>query len=128
MRTFTDEEKIRRYHLAALGLSSYTIRQLVKLVEFSVVDGAHEYRVVDIKRAIVERLQNQRLVARSRQGLEQALGLLEGKSNVVRVDFLKNVPLPEKLKIRNERIDELSVQEQVLQRETEAVLHQAVGQ
>ncbi|NEO84750.1 MAG: hypothetical protein F6J87_10920 [Spirulina sp. SIO3F2] len=131
VRAFADIEKLQRYQLRALGLSDYTIRQLVKSLAFSTNGQAHQYLVADLKQAIQYRLEHSNITPKTQATLQQAQRLLLGQSNVIQVDFLRNVPLDEKIRRLHYQNEQLFREEQELRRRTEAVLHearQAIGQ
>lgn len=117
---------LTKLHLRALGLSEYTIRQLVKDIagELTTVNLSY-YREADVKTAIQQRLDNPRIKPKSRQQLQYALNRLQGISNVVEVDFLRGRSPEERIAILREQLADLEIKEQQLNADTEQLLARA---
>ncbi|MCU0571069.1 MAG: NUDIX domain-containing protein [Oculatellaceae cyanobacterium Prado106] len=79
----TGRAKVTRLHLQAVGLSNYTIKQLVKELDaVSTHDRLKEYLASDLKAAIEKRLANPKVQAENQAQLQRVLTWLNGESNV----------------------------------------------
>jgi hypothetical protein len=88
------------------GLSGYIVRQLVKdLSSSSGKRSLRLYEVSDVISAIKVKLANSRTRSRTREKLQYVLSWLKGESNVIRVDFLKNLSLEERAETLKARIE-----------------------
>ncbi|MFQ3629297.1 MAG: hypothetical protein SNJ81_17190 [Cyanobacteriota bacterium] len=119
-------EKLTQLHLKAFGLSDYTIQQLVKeLSSVTLQSGLKGYDATAIANAIETRLKNPKIRTESRTKLQRVLAWLNGKSNVIPVDFLKGFPPEKRIEILYARLQELEAQEQELTEETSRLLTEA---
>jgi transcriptional regulator NrdR family protein len=92
--------------LGGCGLSDYMVRQIVKGLNFSSKKRSLRfYETSDIVSAIKIKLANSRTRSMTREKLQYVLSWLKGESNVVRVDFLKNLSLDERAKTLQVRIE-----------------------
>lgn len=81
------------------GLSDYMVRQIVKDLSFSRAKrGLRLYETSDIVSAIKIKLANSRTRSTTREKLQHVLSWLNGESNVIKVDFLRNLSLEERAK------------------------------
>jgi hypothetical protein len=88
------------------GLSDYMVRQIVKDLSFSRSKrGLRLYETSDVVLAIKIKLANSRTRLTTREKLQYVLSWLNAKSNVIRIDFLKNLSLEERAKILKSRIE-----------------------
>lgn len=88
------------------GLSSYMVRQIVKGLCFSSGKrGLRLYETSDIVSAIKIKLASSRTRSVTREKLQSLLSWLKGESNVIKVDFLKNLSLEERAKTLKARIE-----------------------
>jgi hypothetical protein len=88
------------------GLSNYMVRQIVKDLSFSrAKKGLRLYEASDIVSAIKIKLANSRTRSTTRKKLQRLLSWLNGESNVIKVDFLKNLSLEERAKTLKSRIE-----------------------
>jgi CRISPR/Cas system-associated endonuclease Cas3-HD len=88
------------------GLSDYLVRQIVKELDFSRrKSGLRLYATSDVVAAIERKLAKPRTLYTNREKLQDALAWLRGKSNVIKVDFLKNLALEERVEVLKSRIE-----------------------
>ncbi len=118
--------KLTKLHLRALGLSEYTVRQLVKdIPRESTTDNLSYYQEADVKAAIQQRLGNSRIKPQSRQQLKYVLNHLNGISNIIEVDFLRGRSPEERIAIVREQLAELETKEQQLNADNEQLIERA---
>lgn len=97
---------ITQSDLRERGLSDYMVRQIFKDLSFSRAKrGLRLYETSDVISAIKVKLANPRTRSATREKLQQVLSWLSGESNVIKVDFLKNVSLEERAKTLKSRIE-----------------------
>ena len=88
------------------GLSDYLVRQIVKSLDFSrKKNGLRLYANSDIVASIESKLAKLRTRRTTRKKLQYALAWLRGESNVIKVDFLKNLSLEERVETLKSRIE-----------------------
>lgn len=88
------------------GLSDYMVRQIVQELSFlRTKTGLRLYETSDIVSAIKMKLANSRTRSTTREKLQNVLSWLSGESNVIKVDFLKNLSLEERAKTLKSRIE-----------------------
>lgn len=88
------------------GFSDYMVRHIVKGLSFlRGKKGLRLYDASDIVSAIKIKLANLRTRSTTREKLQYALSWLTGESNVIKVDFLKNLSPGERAKILKARIE-----------------------
>jgi hypothetical protein len=88
------------------GLSSYLIGKVVKGLDFSSrKSGLRLYTNSDIIAAIEGKLAQPKTRSVTREKLRSALVWLRGESNVIKVDFLKNLSLEERVETLKSRIE-----------------------
>jgi hypothetical protein len=88
------------------GLSDYMVRQIVKNLSFSRAKrGLRLYETSDIVAAIKIKLANSGTRSTTREKLQRVLSWLNGESNVIKVDFLKNLSLEQQAKTLKSRIE-----------------------
>lgn len=89
------------------GLSDYMVRQIVKDLSFTskVKRGLRLYETSDVVSAIKIKLANSRTRSTTREKLQCVLSWLNGESNVIKVDSLKNLLLEERAKTLKSRIE-----------------------
>ncbi|QJB24603.1 hypothetical protein [Limnospira fusiformis] len=97
---------ITQSDLRGRGLSDYMVRQIVKDLSFSRAKrGLRLYEASDVISAVKIKLANPRTRSTTCEKLQQVLSWLEGESNVIKVDFLKNLSLKERAKTLKSRIE-----------------------
>lgn len=99
------------------GLSEYLVRQIVKGLSFSKAkSGLRFYETSDIVSSIKMKLANSRTRSTTCGKLEYVLSWLNGDSNVIKGDFLKNLSLEEQAKTLKCRIeaDDISMEADIL--------------
>ncbi len=97
---------ITQSDLRECGLSDYMVRQIVKDLSFSrAKKGLRLYEASDVISAIKIKLAAPRTRSATREKLQQVLSWLNGQSNVIQVDFLKNLSLEERAKTLKSRIE-----------------------
>ncbi|NJL03151.1 MAG: hypothetical protein HC838_03335 [Spirulinaceae cyanobacterium RM2_2_10] len=90
--------------LRAYGLSNYMVRRLIKGLIFSTGQhGLRLYATPDVVLAIKSKLSQPRTRPETRGQLHRVLAWLGDESNVIRVDFLKNLSLEERAKVLKAR-------------------------
>lgn len=88
------------------GFSDYLVRQIVKELDFSRrKSGLRLYATSDVVAAIERKVAKPRTLHTTREKLQYALGWLRGESNVIKVDFLKNLAPEERVKVLKSRIE-----------------------
>ncbi|MFO7145301.1 hypothetical protein B9T16_29710, partial [Arthrospira sp. PCC 8006] len=99
----TENPKITRLHLKSLGLTDYLVREIVKDLPYEKESSYNIYSVSDVQNSIQHKLNNPRTKDTSREKLAVVLEWLDGKSNVIEVDFLKNLPPDKRLEFLYKR-------------------------
>jgi hypothetical protein len=90
---------ITQADLRERGLSDYIVRHIVKSLSFSRgKKGLRLYNTSDIILAIKIKLAQARTRSTTREKLQRAFAWLTGESNVIKVDFLKNLSREERAK------------------------------
>jgi hypothetical protein len=88
------------------GLSDYMVRQIVKKLSFSRTKrGFRLYETSDIVASIKIKLTNSDPHSKNREKLQRVLSWLNGESNVIKNDFLKNLSLEQRAKTLKSRIE-----------------------
>lgn len=88
------------------GLSNYMVRQIVQGLSFSRrKNGLRLYTNSDIVTAIKNKLVKSHTRHTTSEKLQSVLVWLQGESNVIRVDFLKNLSLEERVETLKDRIE-----------------------
>ncbi|MCU0566604.1 MAG: hypothetical protein MUF49_08410 [Oculatellaceae cyanobacterium Prado106] len=97
---------VTQLDLRAQGLSDYRIRLIVKNLNFSRrKTGLRIYDASDVITAIEGQLASEKISSDTRSSLLGVLVHLKGQSNVIRVDFLKNLSLEERAKALKTQIE-----------------------
>ena len=92
--------------LIEYGLSHYMVRQIVQGLSFSRrKNGLRLYTNSDIVTAIKNKLVKLHTRHTTCDKLQSVLVWLQGESNVIRVDFLKNLSLEERVETLKNRIE-----------------------
>lgn len=92
--------------LRGCGLSNYMVRQLVQNLNFARGKrGLRLYEVSDLVAAIKLKLASPKVRSETREQLHYVLSWLNNDSNIIKVDFLKNLSLEERAKILKTRIE-----------------------
>ncbi|MEX0271085.1 hypothetical protein AB3R30_18265 [Leptolyngbyaceae cyanobacterium UHCC 1019] len=92
--------------LRGRGLSDYMVRRIVKGLSFSRAKrGLRLYETSDVVSAIKIKLANSKIRSTTREKLQYMLSWLNVESNVIKVDFLKNLSLEERAKTLEFRIE-----------------------
>ena len=88
------------------GLSDYMVREIVQGLDFSRrKNGLRLYTNSDIVAAIESKIAKSRTSPRTSKKLQFILARLKGESNLIKVDFLKNLSLEERVETLKTRID-----------------------
>ncbi|MFO5528676.1 MAG: hypothetical protein ACLBM1_12755 [Cuspidothrix sp.] len=117
---------LTQLHLKSFGLSDYLVKQIFRGLEaIQTISGFKEYAVADVRESIEAKLSNPKTKPESRQKLQKVLNWLNGNSNVIAVDFLKNLPPAKRLEVLSERIEELEKKEELLSLETQHLIMKA---
>ena len=88
------------------GLSDYLVRQIVKDLNFSRrKTGLRLYANSDVAASIESKLAKPKTRHTTIKKLQEALIWLRGESNVIEVDFLKNLTLEERVEVLKSRIE-----------------------
>lgn len=88
------------------GLSNYLVRQIIQGLDFSKrKSGFRLYAASDVVAAIERKLSKPKTHNTTSEKLQQLLAWLRGEPNVVKVDFLKNLTLEERVEVLKERIE-----------------------
>jgi len=95
------QEDLREY-----GLSDYLVKQVVKGLDFSRrKSGLRLYATSNVVAAIESKLAKSRTRHTTREKLQHPLAWLKDESNVIKVDFLKNLTLEERVEVLKFRIE-----------------------
>ncbi|CDM98162.1 hypothetical protein RZS08_05675 [Arthrospira platensis SPKY1] len=121
----TENQKITRLHLKSLGLTDYLVREIVKELPSEKENLYNIYSVSDVQKSIQQKLNNPRTKDTSRKKLAVVLEWLDGKSNVIEVDFLKNLTPDQRLEFLYKRNHELFEKEKEINQETDELLRKA---
>ncbi|MBO1048259.1 MAG: hypothetical protein HEQ10_11130 [Dolichospermum sp. DEX182a] len=88
------------------GLSDYMVREIVQGLDFSRrKNGLRLYTNSDIVAAIESKIAKSRTRPMTSKKLQFILARLKGESNLIKVDFLKNLSLEERVETLKTRID-----------------------
>jgi hypothetical protein len=90
--------------------------------------GAREYRRSDLREAIVKKLCQPKIKSETRERLQLVLKILEEKSNVIEVDFLKKLPLEERIDFLKNYREELRTKGEVILKGVDELLKQSRNQ
>jgi hypothetical protein len=92
--------------LKECGLSDYVVRQVVKGLSFSSGKrGLRLYKTSDIVLAIKIKISNSKTRSTTCEKLQYVLCWLNNASNVIKIDFLKNLSLEERAEVLQARIE-----------------------
>lgn len=117
---------ITKLNLKSLGLTDYLIQEIVKdLPAQRDPSGFNIYKVSDVKDSIQKKLSRPKTKEESKEKLIQVLDWIEGKSNVVEIDFLKRLPPEQRLEILYKRNEELLEKEKEIMQATNDILKKA---
>lgn len=117
---------ITKLHLKSLGLTDYLIQEIVRdLPAQRDPSGFNIYKVSDVKDSIHKKLSRPKTKEESKEKLSLVLDWLEGKSNVVKADFLKRLPPEQRLEILYKRNEELLEKEKEIMQATNDLLRKA---
>ncbi len=78
-----------------------------------------------MKVSVTAKLSNTKTKPETRKKLQRLLTWLNGQSNVIAVDFLKNLAPEKRIEVLMGRIEELEVEERQLTQETNELLSKA---
>ena len=118
-----DRLNITQSDLQSLGFSGYWIRKICKGLAFSrMKSGAKLYKRAEVKASIEEKISQPRIQPKTKEHLQVALDLLDGKSNVIEVDFLKNLSRKEKIEFLTNNREELRQKGEAILRDVDEVL------
>jgi len=118
-------KNITKRELKSLGLTDYLIKEIVKgLKAMREAEGFYVYPASDVKTSVEKKLANPRTQETSKEKLRKVINWLEGKSNLIQVDFLQNLPPEKKIFVLKERLEELEVREKELIQETNKLLRE----
>ncbi|BAZ84372.1 MULTISPECIES: hypothetical protein [Nostocales] len=117
---------LTKLHLKSFELSDYLVQQIFRGLEvMQTISGFKEYSVADVRDSVEAKLSNPKTKPESRQKLQKVLDWINGDSNVIKVDFLKNLPPAKRLEVLSERIDELEKKEELLSLKTDKLITKA---
>ncbi|MBD2133629.1 MAG: hypothetical protein ACKO9I_00185 [Sphaerospermopsis kisseleviana] len=117
---------LTQLHLKSFGLSDYLVKQIFRGLEaIQTISGFKEYAVADVRESVEAKLSNPKTKPESRQKLQKVLDWINGDSNVIKVDFLKNLPPAQRLEVLSKRIEDLEKKEELLSLETDKLLMEA---
>jgi len=117
---------ITKLHLKSLGLTDYLVQEIVKYLPAQRdPSGFNVYKVSDVKDSIQKKLSRPKTKEESKEKLNQVLNWLEGKSNVIEVDFLKRLSPEQRLEILYKRNEELLEKEKEIMQATNDLLRKA---
>ncbi|EAW37420.1 hypothetical protein [Lyngbya sp. PCC 8106] len=98
---FVTQDDLRNH-----GLSDYLVRQIVKGLDFvRRKNGLRLYSTLDVVAAIENKLAQPKTRNTTHEKLKPVLAKLKGESNVIKVDFLQNLSLEERVKVLQSRIE-----------------------
>ncbi len=118
-------KNITKRELKSLGLTDYLIKEVVKgLKAIREAQGFYVYSASDVKTSVEKKLANPRTQETSKEKLRKVINWLEGKSNLIKVDFLQNLPPEQKIVVLKERLEELESREKELIQETNKLLRE----
>jgi hypothetical protein len=119
-------EKLTRLHLKAFGLSNYTIGKIFKGLNAVEKHGTLKmYTECDVITSVQKMLENSKIKTNNRTKLQRVLASLTGETNVIPVDFLKDLSNEDRLKVLSGRIPELEAKEKNIRQQTSQLLAQA---
>lgn len=118
-------KSISKLELKSLGLTAYLIREIVKGLKADHTNGFNLYALSDLTNSIKEKLENPKIKDTTREKLQKVLDYLEGKSNVVEVDFLSKLTPEKKVAFLKAKLEQLDEKEKVLIQETNEILRKA---
>lgn len=121
----TKNQKVTRLHLKSLGLTDYLVKEIVKELPSEKENSYNVYSVSDVQNSIQHKLNNPRTKDTSREKLAMVFEWLDGKSNIIEVDFLKNLPPDKRLEFLYKRNQELFEKEKQINQKTDELLRQA---
>lgn len=112
--------------LKKYGLSDYLVKQIVgNLKPVGTVLRAKTYSQGDIEAAIAAKISKPRTKPKTRKTLQEALLSIQGKSNVIHVDFLKKLSPQEQLEFLNQKMSDLFDEEKAHNQESQELLKKA---
>lgn len=112
--------------LKVMGLSDYLVREICNELSFTrMKTGAREYSRSDLRESIIRKLFQPKIKSETRERLQLVLKLLEEKSNVIEVDFLKKLPLEERIDFLKNYREELRTKGEVILKDVDELLKQS---
>jgi hydroxymethylpyrimidine pyrophosphatase-like HAD family hydrolase len=118
-------KNITKLELKSLGLNDYLVQKIVKGLKADQANGFNVYTVSDLTFSIKEQLEKSKTKENTKQKLQRVLDYLEGKSNVVEVDFLQQLTPEKKIIFLKDQMKKLEEKEQILMQETNEVVRKA---
>lgn len=98
---FVTQDDLRNH-----GLSDYLVKQIVKRLDFvRRKNGLRLYSTLDVVAAIENKLAQPKTRNITREKLKPMLAKFKGESNVIKVDFLRNLSLEERVRVLQSRIE-----------------------
>lgn len=121
---------VTRLHLKSFGLSEYMVKKIFTQLGASYKkDRTKLYAASEVKASIENKLPNLKAKPEIQEKLKKVLiwlnGELSGKSNIVTVDFLKNLHPEQRIEVLMGRIQELEAKEEQLTKETKELVNEA---
>jgi len=117
-----ENKKITKLHLRSLGLTDYLVKETVRGLPSEKEGSYNIYSISDVQNSIQKKLNNPRTKDISREKLARVLDWLDGKSNVIEVNFLKGLTPDQRLEFLYKRNEELFEKEKQINQQTDKLL------
>lgn len=113
-----DADNLTQSDLRYLGFTDYLIREICKVLVFTCRKNRQKlYKRSEIIASIQEKISKPKIKPQTRERLQVALAILNGKSNVIEVDFLKKLKPQERIEVLKNHREELRQKgEEILKR------------
>lgn len=112
--------------LRHLGFSKYLIQEVCKGLDIvSLESGMRGYSQIALREAIANKLSENKIKPHTRENLQVALTLIDDKSNVIEVDFLRKLSLEERINFLKDYREKLRVKGQVILQDIDELLKRA---
>lgn len=112
--------------LKKYGLSDYLVKEIVATLKpVGTLLRAKTYSQGDIEAAIAAKLSKPRTKPKTRKILQGVLLSIQGKNNVIQVDFLKKLSPQEQLEFLNQKMSDLFDEEKAHNQESQELLKKA---
>lgn len=121
-----DAIRLTQSDLKSLGFSNYLIREICKDLPFTTMkSGAREYNRSDLRESVTKKLSQPRTKPKTRECLQVALKLLEDKSNVIEVDFLRNLTPEQRIDFLKNYREDIRMKGETILKNVNEVLKEA---